>query len=118
MKTEPNVEVYTTKAKERICHCLSKVREGCLAHFGGWKEANLAIQRLNAIEGPILSSFPALMHPSQWGICRIQAVRGQLWRTPQGKGTYVPLPRGYIMAVLQLESWLGLGPKSGKLCTL
>lgn len=27
MKTEPSVEVYTTKAKVRICHCLSKVSQ-------------------------------------------------------------------------------------------
>lgn len=27
MKTEPNVLQYTTHAKERICHCLSKVRK-------------------------------------------------------------------------------------------
>lgn len=25
MKMETNVPVYTTRAKERICHCLSKV---------------------------------------------------------------------------------------------
>lgn len=27
MKTEPNVPFYTTKAKERICHCLVQVCE-------------------------------------------------------------------------------------------
>lgn len=25
MKTEPEVPIYATRAKERICHCLSKV---------------------------------------------------------------------------------------------
>uniref|UniRef100_A0A670JA36 J domain-containing protein n=1 Tax=Podarcis muralis TaxID=64176 RepID=A0A670JA36_PODMU len=27
MKTEPNVEIYTSKAKGRICHCLSKSKQ-------------------------------------------------------------------------------------------
>lgn len=30
-------------------------------------------------------------------------------RIPPGKGTFVPLPQGYILAMSVLESWTGLG---------
>lgn len=38
------------------------------------------------------------------------AVGEQSQRPPQGQGTIVPIPWGYIMAEPVLEIWIGLGP--------
>lgn len=37
---------------------------------------------------------------------------GQLWRFPQGKGTFLPFPTGWTEAAQALERLIGSGPQS------
>lgn len=57
-----------------------------------------------------LTNFPALMQPRWWGVHCILQLRGLF----HGKGTFVPMPLGSILAAPVLESWIELGPENGR----
>lgn len=50
--------------------------------------------------------------PMAHGLHHVVGGRGSQ-KPPQGKGTFVFLPQGYVAAALALKAWIGLNPKTG-----